>query len=94
MKMLSIRRSRSSWRVAEARAVRPELWLAALALVGMLLVEVGQGSRVAELALQLDQNRSALAQAQARLEFVQAQLAPRPPRSPPVGVWRRPTPSR
>jgi len=81
VKMLSIRRSRTSWRVAEARAVRPELWLAALALVGMLLVEVGQGSRMAELGLQLDQNRSALAQAQARLEFVQAQLARRTTRA-------------
>ena len=38
----------------------------------MLLVEVGQSSRMAELSLQLDQNRAALVQAQARLEFLQS----------------------
>ena len=76
-----LRRSRPSWRVPEAGALRPELWLLALALVGMLLVEVGQSSRVAELALQLDRNRAALAQEQARLEFVQAQLERRTTRA-------------
>lgn len=75
------RRNRPSWRAPEAGAIRPGLWLAALALVGMLLVEVGQSSRMAELALDLDQNRAALAQAQARLEFVQAQLERRTTRA-------------
>src|SRR5262245_15796435 len=70
----SFRRNRPRWRASETRVVRPGLWLAAFALVGMLLVEVGQSSRMAELSLQLDQNRAALVQAQARLEFVQAQL--------------------
>ena len=68
------RRNRPRWRAHEGRVTRPWLWLLALALVGMLLVEVGQSSRMAELSLQLDQNRAALVQAQARLEFVRAQL--------------------
>jgi hypothetical protein len=68
------RRSRPSWRVPEGRAIRPELWLVAAAAVGMLLVEVWLSSRVAELAITLDRNRSALVAAQARMEFVQAQL--------------------
>lgn len=70
----AFRRNRPRWRAPEARVSRPGLWLLALALVGMLLVEVGQSSRMAELSLQLDQNRASLVQAQARLEFVQAQL--------------------
>jgi hypothetical protein len=48
--------------------------LGALVLVAALLVEVGQSSRMAELALLLDQNRAALSQSTARLEFVQARL--------------------
>lgn len=69
-----VRRSRPSWRVSEARALRPELWLVATAVVAMLLVEVWQSSRVAELCLNLDRSRSALVQAQARLDFLRAQL--------------------
>jgi hypothetical protein len=68
------RRSRPFWRVPEGRAIRPELWLVAAAAVGMLLVEVWLSSRVAELAIALDRNRSSLVAAQARMEFVQAQL--------------------
>ena len=77
----SFRRNRPRWRAPESRVSRPGLWLAALALVGMLLVEVGQSSRMAELSLELDQNRAALAQAQARMEFVQAQLERRTTRA-------------
>jgi hypothetical protein len=77
----SFRRNRPRWRASETRVVRPGLWLLASALVVMLLVEVGQSSRMAELALQLDQNRAALVQAQARLEFVQAQLERRTTRA-------------
>lgn len=66
--------NRTSWNATESRSLRPGLWLLAAALVGVLLVEVWQSSRVAELCLALDHNRSALVQAQARLEFVQAQL--------------------
>ena len=69
-----LRRPRPSWRAPEARVARPELWLAALSLVGVLLVEVWESSRMAELCLRLDQTRSALVQEQARQEFVQAQL--------------------
>ena len=61
------RRNRPRWRAPEARVSRPGLWLLALGLVAMLLVEVGQSSRMAELSLELDQNRAALVQAQARL---------------------------
>lgn len=68
-----VTRLHPSWR-ADRRAVRPELWLVALAAVGMLLVEVWQSSRLAELCLSLDQTRSALVQSQARLEFVRAKL--------------------
>jgi len=66
--------NRSTWNASETRSIRPGLWLLAAGLVGILLVEVWQSSRVAELCLSLDHNRSALVQAQARLEFVQAQL--------------------
>lgn len=65
--------NRSSWNATD-RSFRPAPWLWAAALVAMLLVEVWQSSRVAELCLALDRNRSALVQAQARLEFVQARL--------------------
>jgi hypothetical protein len=77
----AFRRNRPRWRASETRVVRPGLWLLAFALVVMLLVEVGQSSRMAEIALQLDQNRAALVQAQARLEFVQAQLERRTTRA-------------
>ena len=63
---------RPSWRVPEGRAFRPEVWLAATALVAMLLVEVWQNSHVAELGLTLDRNRTALARAHARLDFMRA----------------------
>ncbi len=76
-----LRRPHPSWRAPEARVIRPELWLMAIALVGMLLVEVRQSSRMAELSLHLDRTRSTLGQAQARLEFVQAQLERRTTRA-------------
>lgn len=69
-----VRRSRLSWRAQDARVARPELWLIAAAVVGMLLVEVWQSSRMAELSLTLDQSRTALEQAHARLDFVRADL--------------------
>ena len=74
------RRSRPSWRV-ETRAFRPELWAFALGLVGMLLVEVWQNARVAELSLRLDQTRTALDQTRARMEFVRADLERRTTRA-------------
>jgi len=68
------RRIRPSWRASEMRVVRPGLWLVAAAVVGMLLVEVWAGSRVAQLSLALGKNRTALEKAQARLAFVRADL--------------------
>ncbi len=75
------RRSRSSWRAAEPRVARPGLWLVAAAVVGMLLAEVWEGSRVAQLSLALGQNRTALEEAQARLAFVRADLERRTTRA-------------
>ena len=71
--MKGVPHRRPSWRANE-RAFPPELWIVAAVAVGMLLVEVWQSSRVAELCLGLDQTRSALVQARARVEFVHAQL--------------------
>ena len=68
------RRPRPSWRAADVRTLRPELWLAAAAAVGLLLVEVWQSSRVTELSFSLEKSRSALVQAQARIESAQARL--------------------
>ena len=69
-----VRRSAARWRVPERRALRPELWVLALAVVGVLLVEVWQSSRMAELCLDLARNRTEVQQAQARLEYLQAEL--------------------
>jgi hypothetical protein len=63
------------------RVARPGLWLIAAAVVGMLLVEVWEGSRVAQLSLSLGQNRTALEEAQARLAFVRADLERRTTRA-------------
>ncbi|HKQ56362.1 MAG TPA: hypothetical protein VJY35_00725 [Candidatus Eisenbacteria bacterium] len=68
------RRSHPSWRVSEMRVTRPGLWLTAAVLVGVLLVEVWAGSRVAQLSLSLGQHRTALEKAHARLAFVRADL--------------------
>jgi hypothetical protein len=57
------------------------LWLIAAAVVGMLLVEVWEGSRVAQLSLALGQNQTALEEAQARLAFVRADLERRTTRA-------------
>lgn len=73
-------RSRPSWRASE-RAFRPELWLVAAVAVGMLLVEVWQSSRMAELCLRLDLTRSTLVQARARQEFAHARLERRTTRA-------------
>jgi len=69
----NVRRPLASWRAPDRRALRPELWVVALVAVGMLLVEVWQSSRMAELCLALDHNRTAVQQAQARLEYLHAQ---------------------
>jgi len=67
-------RNRPSWRVSQLRVARPGLWLVAAAVVGMLLVEVWAGSRVAQLSFTLGHNRTVLEKAQARLAFVRADI--------------------
>ena len=69
-----VRHSVSSWRAPEGRVARPELWLLATVVAGMLLVEVWESTRMAELSLALDQTRTALQQTHARLDFVRAEL--------------------
>ena len=83
------RRSAQSWRAAEARFIRPDLWLLALGVVGVLLIEVRQSSRMAELSLQLDRSRASLEQAQARLDFVRADIEKRTTRAELVPVAER-----
>lgn len=68
------RRSAARWRVPERRALRPELWGIALVVVGVLLVEVWQSARMAELCFDLARNRTEVQKAQARLEYLQAEL--------------------
>jgi hypothetical protein len=48
--------------------------MAALALLGLLLAEVWQNARVAELCLRLEKSRRALASEQAREGYLRAQL--------------------
>jgi hypothetical protein len=66
-------RSRPSWRMSESRPVRPELWLLAAVAIGMLLIEVWQSSRVAELSLHLDRTRSALAETRTHVDYLRAE---------------------
>jgi hypothetical protein len=77
----AVRRLAPSWRAQPGRVARPELWLLATLVVGMLLAEVWQSTRVAELSLALDQARSTLQQARARVDFVRAELERRSTRA-------------
>ena len=70
-----------SWRASEMRVTRPGLWLIATVVVGMLLVEVWEGSRLAQLSLALGQDRTALEEARARLSFARADLERRTTRA-------------
>ncbi|MGH7729953.1 MAG: hypothetical protein ACRENJ_01735 [Candidatus Eiseniibacteriota bacterium] len=79
--MKQSRHNRPSWRTSDVRVARPGLWLVAAAVVGMLLVEVWAGSRVAQLSLTLGHHRTALEKAQARLAFVRADLERRTTRA-------------
>jgi hypothetical protein len=69
-----IRRAGPFWRAREGRVVRPELWGLAIVVLGMLLVEVWQTSRMAELGIRLDHARATLAQERARLDYARARL--------------------
>jgi len=79
--MRQAHRNRPSWRATEMRVTRPGLWLIAAAVVGMLLVEVWAGSRVAQLSLTLGHNRTALERADARLAFLRADIERRTTRA-------------
>jgi hypothetical protein len=81
-------RTAPSWR-AETRIIRPDLWLLALGVVGVLLIEVRQSSRMAELSLQLDRSHASLEQAQTRLDFVRAEIERRTTRAELVPVAER-----
>lgn len=70
----AFRRWRPVTHLLQGRVPRTGVWVLAVALVAVLLVEVWQSARVAQLCLDLDRTRSALAQANARLEFKRAQL--------------------
>ena len=70
----NVHRPLASWRAPDRRSLRPELWVVALVALGMLLVEVWQSSRMAELCLALDRNRAAVQQAQARVQYLRAEL--------------------
>lgn len=67
-----IRRTRPFWKSGELRPVRPEPWLLAVVVTGILLVEVWQSSRVAELSLALDRSRSALVDTRAHVDYLRA----------------------
>ena len=75
------RRSSPSWRAPEMRVARPGLWLFAAAVIGMSLVEVWEGSRMAQLSFALDHDGKAPKEAQARLAFVRADLERRTTRA-------------
>ncbi len=62
------------WRVPETRIVRPELWAFAILVVGLLLVEVWQSSRMTELCLQLDRSRATLTQERSRADYARVKL--------------------
>ena len=74
-------RPRRLWPVHEGPAARVELWILAVAVVGILLVEVWQNARVAQLCLGRDHARAACVQLSARLEFVRADLERRTTRA-------------
>jgi hypothetical protein len=76
-----LRRSRPFWHASDARVLRPELWLVAAIAVTMMLVEVWQSSKVADLCLKIDHTRSALQQTEARLQYLRAGLEQRTTRS-------------
>ena len=68
----AIRDSRPFWQIPERLLPRPELWIGAAVVLGMLLVEVWQTSRMAQISLALDQTRSEFQQADAQLKYARA----------------------
>ena len=74
-------RPRVHWSLGDARRPRLGLWLAAFALLGLLLAEVWQNARVTQLCLKLERTHRALTAAEARSAYVQAQLERRATRA-------------
>jgi len=74
-------RPRVSWSAERGSHPRPGLWLAAFALLGLLLAEVWQNARVTQLCLELERTHHALTAAQARMAYVHAQLERRATRA-------------
>jgi hypothetical protein len=70
---MQARRTRPSWRSIDSQPIRPELWLVAAVAIGMLLVEVWQSSKVAELSLAIDQTRSSLIETQTHVEHLRVE---------------------
>jgi hypothetical protein len=70
--MRSARRTRPSWHLADSFIPRPELWVFAGLVLGMLLIEVWQSSRMAVLGIELDRAAVASRQAVARVENLRA----------------------
>ena len=68
----TLRDARPFWRAPERLIPRPELSLGAAVVLTMLLVEVWQTSRMAQICLSLDQARSELKQANAQLLYARA----------------------
>lgn len=68
------RRSAASWRLSDARALKPGWVLGALLLLAMLLLEVWQQSTVASLALRAGRAGDELKRASNDLEWLRAQL--------------------
>ena len=85
----TIRDSRPFWRAPERLIPRPELCLGAAMVLAMLLVEVWQTSRMAQICLALDQARSELKQANARLLYARAAADRRSTRAELVPVAAR-----
>ena len=68
------RHSVPSWRVSDARSLKPGWVLGAILLLTMLLLEVWQQSAVASLSLQAGQANDLLKRASNELEWTRAQL--------------------
>lgn len=68
------RRTAPSWRISDAKSFRWELALAALALLGGLLLEVWQNSTVQSLSVQVGRVTTELQGANARLAWTRSQL--------------------
>ena len=85
----TIRDARPFWRAPERLIPRPELSLGAAVVLAMLLVEVWQTSRMAQICLSLDQDRSELKQANAQLLYARAAADRRSTRAELVPVAAR-----